>query len=487
MMDRREFLRGTAWMGAAAFAAGCVADGGIFGGKATVGAPMQGFRVKQLKRIRLGIVGLGQRGDVAMPRLAVLPGVEIVALCDFHPERVAYEQKFLREHGYSEAKHTFTGREGYKALCQLDLDVVYNTTDWEHHAEVALEAMRNGKHVFTEVPAVTSVEQAWEMIETAEKAKLHCMMLENCCYGETELLFLNLCRMGKIGDLVHGEAAYIHDLREMCYTDPNIANPYWEGNGYENFWRLRRDSAHRGNQYPTHGLGPVCQYMNINRGDRMEYLVSLESRQANFEAYARANFPADSWKAKNRVVMGDMNTTLVRTALGRSIMIQHDVSSPRPYSRLNTITGTKGILADYPFRIGWEEKSGAGVHKFFPDEKAKEMREKFAHPYARTAMEIARKVGGHGGIDFMMDLRWAYCLQNGLPLDMDVYDLASWSTINELSERSVLNRSSSVDIPDFTRGGWKTAKPLGIVDVDLTKMDMEKAYRVNGGTGMRSI
>ena len=477
-MNRREFIKGTAWMGFAAAAAGCLSDNSIYG-NAPNGAPMQGFRAKPMRKIRLGLVGCGKRGDVAMPRLAVLPGVEIVALCDLYQERVDYEQKFLRDHGYPQAKFTFTGPEGYKRLCQLDIDLVYNTTSWDMHAPVALEAMRNGKHVLTEVPAVTSVDEAWALVEMAEKTRLHCTMLENCCYGETELLYLNLCRQGRIGELVHAECAYIHDLREENYLEPNIANPYWENNGYVGHWRLRHDAAHKGNQYPTHGLGPVCQYMNINRGDRFDYLVSLESKQANYEAYAKAVYPG-TWKSDLRVAMGDMNTTLVKTAKGRSIMIQHDVSSPRPYSRLNLVSGTKGILADFPYRLAWEEKPGAGCHEFFDEKKAQEIREQYRHPYFATVREIAKKVGGHGGTDFIMDLRWAYCLQNGLPLDSDVYDLASWSSINELSERSVRNRSEAVDIPDFTRGGWQTAKPLEIWDIDLKKLNLEKVNRLSG-------
>ena len=461
-------------MGLAAVAGGCLSDKPDYGLSPT-GAPMQGFRVKPLKTVRLGIVGLGHRGGEAMLRLAVLPGVEIVALCDIYPERVAAQQKFLHDRGFPTASYEFSGPEGYKRLCELDLDVVYNTTDWTHHAEVALYAMRHGKHAFTEVPAVTSVDEAWEMVETAEATRLHCMMLENACYGETELLYLNLCRLGLIGELVHAECAYIHDLRWMCYADPKIATT--RGGGYSDFWRLKYNRTHKGNQYPTHGLGPVCQYMNINRGDRLDYLVSLESDQANDEAYAKAHYPADSWKTKVKVAMGDMNTTLVKTARGRSIMIQHDVSTPRPYTRINTITGTKGILADFPRRFGWEERPGAGVHVFFDEAKMKELSEKYAHPYAKTAFAIAKKVGGHGGLDFMMDLRWAYCLQNGLPLDQDVYDLASWSAINELSERSVRNRSRAVDVPDFTRGGWKTAKPLEIWDIDLSRMDLAKVLR----------
>ena len=212
--------------------------------------------------------------------------------------------------------------------------------------------------------------------------------------------------------------------------------------------------------------------MDINRGDRFDYLVSLESNQFNFEAYAKAKYQADSWKARRKVEMGDMNTMLIKTKKGRSIMIQHDVSSPRPYSRINTVTGTKGILADYPYRVGWEDTPGAGVHKFFTDEKAAEVRKEFMHPLWKQSGEMAKKMGGHGGMDCLMVLRLAYCLQNGLPLDQNVYDLASWCCLCELSERSVRRRSASMDIPDFTRGAWETTAPIGDLSVDLAKMGL---------------
>jgi len=277
---------------------------------------------------------------------------------------------------------------------------------------------------------------------------------------------------------VHGECAYIHDLRKGNYMDQGPA----DGLGYWKYWRLRWNQAHKGNQYTTHGLGPICQYMNVNRGDRFDYLVSLESRQANYEAYAKHLFPG-TWKANEKVEMGDMNTTLIRTVNGCSIMLQHDVSSPRPYSRINMVTGTKGIFHGMPWRtyrkepsmmrFGWEEKPGDGLHKFFDAEKIAEIKEAYKHPLWKSAGEIAKKVGGHGGMDFLMDLRWAYCLQNGLPMDMDVYDLASWCCLAELSEKSVRSRSKPFDIPDFTHGGWRTAKPLGIVDVDVSKLGLD--------------
>ena len=260
------------------------------------------------------------------------------------------------------------------------------------------------------------------------------------------------------------------------------------------FWRLTRHLNQHGNYYPTHGLVPAGRCLDINRGDRFDYLVSLESDQFNYEAYGRSVFKGHAWKENLRVEMGDMNTLLVKTVKGKSIMVQHDVSSPRPYSRINRITGTMGALEGITFldnygkgadpkdvlysagcfcRFGWGKKPGDPVHGYFDAKETEEMRVKYRHPLWKQAGDFAKLIGGHGGMDFLMDLRWCYCLQNGLPLDTDVYDLAAWCCLAELSEKSVRNRSSSVDVPDFTRGGWKTAKPLGIVDVDLVKMGFD--------------
>lgn len=474
-MNRRDFLKGTAWMGAVAMAAGC-ANSLKFCGN---GGMMQGFACKPLKKVRVGVVGLGSRGAGAVHRIAMIPGVEVAALCDIRKLRVEGELKWLKENGKPTPKVFWDDENSWKRMCEWDgIDCVYNVTPWSLHAPIGVYAMECGKHVFIEVPAAMTVDECWELVETAERTKLHCMQLENCCYGEIEMLGLNLCRQGMLGDLVHGECAYIHDLRKGNYADQAPADGY----GYWKYWRLRWNQAHKGNQYTTHGLGPICQYMNVNRGDRFDYLVSLESRQANYEAYAKHLFPG-TWKANEKVDMGDMNTTLIRTVNGCSIMLQHDVSSPRPYTRINMVTGTKGIFHGMPWRsygkdplstrFGWEEKPGDGLHKFFDEKKIAAIRESHKHPLWKSVGEIAKKVGGHGGMDFLMDLRWAYCLQNGLPMDMDVYDLASWCCLAELSEKSVRNRSKTYDVPDFTRGGWRTAKPLGIVNVDVSKLDFD--------------
>ena len=479
-MNRREFLKGTAWMGALA-AAGCASDGAVKLGSG-VGGSMHGFAVAPLNRVRVGVVGIGNRGSDAARRLSTVPGIDVVAICDIRPERFAITQAKLKKNGKPPAKE-YRGKDGWKRLCEADdIDVVYVITGWFEHAMISVYAMKHGKHAFMEVPAAVTVDECWELVETAEKTRRHCMMLENCNYGETETLALNLCQSGALGDILHADCAYIHDLRRNCYQTGR--------DGYGDYWRLKYNAAHKGNAYPTHGLGPVCWYMDVNRGDRLDYLVSLECRQTGFERYAKEIYGADKehpWKKNVKVAMGDMNTTLVRTVNGKSIMIQHDVTSPRPYTRHNLVSDTKGAFWGMPWRekgqdmwrVAIEGKCGEGAHEWWvkDSEKGREIEEKYRHPMWREAGAIAKLAGGHGGKDFMMDLRWAYCLQNGLPLDIDVYDTATWSCIVDLSERSVRSGSMPQKVPDFTKGGWKTAKPIGDMTIDLAKLDLNEKQR----------
>ena len=477
--DRRHFLEMLAAVAGSA-AAGC--RSGIFGSGVT-GAPMQGFAAPPIPRLRVGVVGLGGRGNGAIYRLIRIPGVEVTAVCDAVGARVDERVAWFRDAGYP-VPRGYAGPEAYKAMCESDIDVVYNTTSWNMHVPIALYAMEHGKHAMVEVPSAFTVEGCWALVETAERTRRHCMQLENCCYGEMEMLMLNLCRKGMLGEIVHGEGGYIHDLRNL-YTrvkKDTAAEGLADGPNRD-LWRLRFNSEHKGDQYPTHGLGPICNCMNINRGDRLDYLVSLESDQFNFEAYAKANYPADSWRANLKVAMGDVNMTLVRTACGRSIFIKHDISCPQPYTRLNVINGTKGVFMDFPYRVGWEDRSGSQVRRFFDETRAAEVRETYKHPLWKQIGEHGVKVGGHGGMDFIMDLRWCYCLQNGLPLDMDVYDLASWCALGELTERSVRNRSSSESIPDFTRGAWKIRRDYDIGTLDLSKLDFTQTVAARRKTG----
>ena len=472
--NRREFLKGVAISAGAGIATGCACAKGTCGDAA--GAPMRNFRCAPMKNgVRVGLVGCGARGTGAANRLPMVPGVEVVAVCDIRPEYADKAAKAV--FGKTGRKpQVFSGSDvAYRRLCDLpEVDVVYNATSWNAHVPVAVAAMKAGKHVFIEVPSALYLEECWELVETAEKCRVHCMQLENCCYGEEELLALNLCKLGMLGELLHGEGGYIHDRRWQIFNDAQWAR-----------WRNHWNEKHAGNYYSTHGLGPICMDMGINRGDRLDYLVSVDSHQAGYEAFAKATLKADNPLRNERFAMADMNVTTIRTAKGRTIMLQHDVTSPRPYSRLNLIAGTKGVFRAYPrvdifLETEWPSQK-AGHHKF-DDKVTAKIREKYRHPLYKQVGEIAKKVGGHGGMDYLMDLRWAYCLQNGLPLDTDVYDLASWCAVSELTERSVRNRSQAMDIPDFTRGLWKTPCNSNLMDatIDLSALDFKTVKAVQG-------
>lgn len=473
-MNRREFLKGTAWMGTAALAAGCqlnrlgLGEGGVM--QNYVYTPLKG------KKIRVGFVGVGSRGSGAVHRVAQIPGCEVVALCDVNDNALKSNLKWLKDHKHTAATKTYLGPEAYKDLCDFgDCDVVYCATPWALHAPVALRALNGGKIALVEVTSALTTDECWSLVEASEKWRLPCMQLENCVYGEIELLELNLARLGMFGEINHAEGAYIHDLREIIPSIPGTIR------NSEYAWRYDENMKHKGNRYPTHGLVPLCQTLGINRGDRLDFLVSLENgpHNTNYERFKKEYLTnADPRKFDPPAEMGDMNTTLIKTVNGKSILVQHDVSSPRPYTRLNLISGTKGIVRDFPFQCTFEESCFDGKgHGWFSEAKAEEIRTKFMHPLWRDVSEMAQKVGGHGGMDFIMDLRWAWCLQNGEPLDMDVYDLAATSCICELTETSVRNGSKPVSIPDFTRGNWRNVEPWGVVNVDLKKMGLDSVKK----------
>lgn len=460
---RREFLKGTAWMGVAAITAGCISEKSAPGfGK---GGTMHGFRVAPIKTVRVGLIGVGSRGTGAVQRIAQIPGCEVTALSDINPQRLDDNQAWLKKRGYRAPKEWSRNgdEEAWKGLCDSDIcDVVYSATPRPLHAPINVYAMDHGKHVLQEVPGVFTLEECWATVEAAERNRRHCMMLENCAYGEEEMLAFNLIHKGKLGEIIQAEVGYQHDQRSLQYKPAD-----------GRFWRIDRHLHHHGNYYPTHGLVPAGRCLDINRGDRFEYLVSMETKSASFEQFGRDNFPAADWRHSAKMVKGDINMSMLRTAAGRVVTLIHNVCTPRPYDRGNLYMGTNGIFRAYPsLLMAWEEKTGDnGAHQYFPDDKALKIKEDYRHPFWKVAGEISKKVGGHGGMDFIMDLRWAYCLQNGLPLDTDVYDLATYSSIVELTERSVNARSKAVDFPDYTRGGWKTAHPFTVDEIDMSTFD----------------
>lgn len=411
-----------------------------------------GLIAPKMDTVRVGFIGVGQRGSGHVKHFCHLEGVEIVAICDTDTEVLDRSVAFVTEQGLkTPARYSGSEKSYLELLRRKDIDIVIISTPWEWHAPMAIDTMESGKHAFVEVPLALTVEECWQIVNTAEKTQKNCMMMENVNYGRDELMVLNMVRQGVFGELLHGEAAYIHELRWQM-KELNQKTGSWR-----TYWHTKRN----GNLYPTHGLGPVSQYMNINRGDRFDYLTSMSSPALGRALYAQREFPEDHERNQLNYINGDINTSLIKTINGRTIMVQHDTTTPRPYSRHNLIQGTNGVFAGFPNRIAIEKGGNGNFHKW--DMDMSKWYDKYDHPLWQRMGKEAEKNGGHGGMDFLMLWRMVYCLRNGEALDQDVYDGAAWSVVNILSEESVNNRSNSVNFPDFTRGAWKTGKPLGII------------------------
>lgn len=408
-----------------------------------------GLTTPKMDVVRVGFIGLGMRGHGAVGRFTHIPGVEIKALCDLRPERVKYvQEKYLAPKGLPAAAEYSGSEDAWKAMCDRDdIDLIYIVTDWKRHAPMAIYAMQKGKHVAVEVPGAMTMKEIWDIINTAERTQKHCMMLENCVYDFFELTTLNMFQKGVFGEPLYAEGAYIHQLED-----------FW--NDYHQDWRLAYNREHRGDIYATHGMGPACQALNIHRGDKMNYLVAMDSKPVSIPAFLERTRGEKNAVIKN----GQLTMTMIKTEKGKTIQIQHDVATPRPYSRLYNVAGTKGYATKYPMPayalqgdltgVGEKNHENLNAHSFLPDSIKQALMKQYKHPIHVELEETAKKVGGHGGMDFIMDYRLIYCLRNGLPLDMDVYDLAEWSCLAPLTELSLENNSAPVAIPDFTRGYW---------------------------------
>ena len=408
-----------------------------------------GLTVPAMDTVRVGFVGIGMRGSGAVERYTYVPGVKIIALCDVEADRVEKAQKTLEDRGFPKAAGYSGSTEAYKELCDRDdIDLVYICTDWKHHVPIALYAMEHGKNVAIEVPAAASLEDIWALVNMSEKTRKHCMMLENCCYDFFELTALTIAQKGLLGEILHGEGSYHHNL-----------DPFW--NAYWSNWRLDFNQAHKGDVYPTHGLGPVCQVMNIHRGDRFKTLVAMETKTVNGPKHVEAKTGKKCEDFQN----GDVAMTMISTEKGKTILVEHDVMTPRPYSRMYQIVGSDGYVGKYPVQqVCLRENATEGTSTDFQNlgrevvysgDKLNKLLEENRNPILTPELEaLAKQVGGHGGMDFIMDYRLIYCLRNGLPLDMDVYDMAEWCCLTELGKISMENGNAPVEVPDFTRGAW---------------------------------
>lgn len=417
--------------------------------------PVHQLTTKPLEKVRVAHIGLS-RGMTHVNDCLNIEFVEVVAVCDLREDR-AKNAADRCEKVRGKRPEVYGGSENIweKLVARDDIDVVYISTPWAWHVPMAVATMRAGKHAFVEVSAAVTVDECWNLVDTSEREQRHCVMLENCCYGENELFVLNMVREGVFGELTHAECAYIHELRGMLYSL-----------GTEGDWRRDYHWQYDGNLYPTHGLGPVAQYLGIGRGDQFKFLISMSSPEKGLSAWRDKRSPNGGRHAKEKYVCGDMNTSMIKTELGRTIMIQHDVISPRPYSRINALSGTGGTFFDYPARLALDEPrkyrlDADGSHEWLGDKDLARMRKLFTHPLWSKLAERA-KGSGHGGMDFVMNWRHLDCIRQGITPDSVVYDAASWSSILELSSLSVATGSMPVAIPDFTRGLWKSMEPLPI-------------------------
>lgn len=419
-----------------------------------------GLTAPKMEVVRVGFVGLGMRGPGAVERFTYIPGTHIVALCDYEQARAERCQEYIRKASLPPAA-IYSGEEGYKAVCEReDIDLVYIAADWDHHFPIAKYALEHGKHVAIEVPSAMNLEQCWELINLSETTRKHCFILENCCYDWFEMNTLNMAQHGVFGEVLRAQGAYIHNLDDFW-------DYYWKTDANDKLgWRLRYNMESRGDLYATHGLGPVAQALDIHRGDRMATLVAMDTKSVHgVELVEKA-----TGKKCDNFRNGDHTTTLIRTTNGKVIEIQHNVMNPQPYNRLYQLTGTRGFANKYPvegYAVDSKQMAASGVlpqvdnlntHSFLPQAEVASLVAKYQHPILKKYGEMAKEVGGHGGMDFIMDSRLVYCLQNGLPLDVDVYDMAEWCCLAELGSLSMDNGCAAVAFPDFTRGHWNDVK-----------------------------
>jgi predicted dehydrogenase len=431
--DRRDFLRHSAKL---SLALGLSAPG-------TTAL----FARPEEKPVRLGFVGVGGRGTYLLRTALDLGGVNAVSICDINEEHLERARRLVERRSGKKPSGYSGGPEDFRRMVENEqLDAVINATPFEWHTPVMLAAMEAGKYGATEVPAARNLEECWQLVETSERTGVPIMMLENYCYRRNVMMALNMIRLGLFGDLAHAETGYQHDCRYVTF-----------GPDGELLWRARYKKTRNGNLYPTHAIGPVAWWMDINRGDRFDYLVSMSSMDATkaYNNYIVKKFGKGHPSAKEKFAVAGVNNTMIRTSLGRTVNLYYDSSLPRPFDNIYRLQGNKGIYMGAREKIYLEDLSPE-EHTW---EDAIKYREEYDHPLWKKLGETARGYG-HGGGDYLMMLHFLDAVRRKIQPPINVYDAATWSAITELTIKSVAERSSSVDFPDFTGGKWKEKKSI---------------------------
>ncbi|MEZ5290743.1 MAG: Gfo/Idh/MocA family oxidoreductase [Vicinamibacterales bacterium] len=439
-VNRREFLK----MGTAAVTVASSLPGVASSDAQPRTAGRGPFAAPPIDLVRIGMVGIGLQGGSHLENFLKIPGCRVTAVCDIRDVRTTWASQAITAAGHPAPAVYARGPRDFERLCETeDLDLVFTATPWEWHVPVMLAAMKNGKHAATEVPAAMTIDDCWALVESAETHRRHAVMMENCNYDRPEMMAYHLVQQGLLGEVLHAEGGYLHDLRAIKFEKKD-----------EGLWRRAWSTKLDGNPYPTHGLGPIANCLHINRGDRFDYLVSMSGPSRGLYDWAKEHFPADAPERRERYTLGDVNTSLIKTANGKTVMVQHCTNLPRPYSRIHVVQGTKGLFQGYPHRVYIE---GRGREDQWTDWS--ELKAEFDHPVWRE-IESRAAGAGHGGVDYIEDERLIAALRQGRPTDMNVYDAAALSAVVELSVRSCGARARAVDVPDFTRGRWRTGLPL---------------------------
>lgn len=414
----------------------------------------------QQAKVRLGFIGVGLRGRNHLEMALYRDDVEIVAICDVDPNAIQQAQKMIADKGRKPAVAYQKGDHDFENLAKRsDIDGVVIATPWEWHVPMALEVMKQGKYAGVEVSATVTLQESWDLVNMFEKTGSHCMILENVCYRRDVMATLNMVRQGMFGSLSHVQCGYQHDLREVKFNDGKQAYGGGVEFGAKGFseakWRTQHSVDRNGDLYPTHGLGPVAEMLNINRGNQFAYLTSMASPAMGLHQYIEEKGGKDHPNAKVKFKCGDIVQTMIKCHNGETILITHDTNLPRPYSLGFRVQGTKGIWMDDNKSIYLEGVS-AQAHRW---EDFKPYQEKYDHPLWKAHAADAENAG-HGGIDYFVLRAFIESIKNKVAPPIDVYDAAAWSAIAPLSEESIAKGSAPIQIPDFTRGKWKTNQPI---------------------------
>lgn len=419
---------------------------------------MSGYAAPKISTVRVGIIGTGNRGSHHAQTIARVSDTEIRAAADVLPERFKKIKKNLETTDHNPEYYSGSD-DAWKELCERkDLDLILITTPTYLHAKMAVYAMEQGKHVITEVPAALTVSECWDIVKTSERTKKHCMMMENYSFMPFHITTLNMAKQGFFGEIVHGDGAY---------NTSKMGNNFGKQT-YWNMWWLRLYGSRKGNIYPTHAMGPIAQMMNINRGDQLDFMVAIESKDFMMKDKAKELAKDDPFfeEFAKMDYRGNMSSMLIKTKQGRTLNIQHDATSPSPHNQIHGVYGTEGSVLYDPA----PPKICVGNHKWVDRETYDKLIEKYKPGLLHKFEDFRKGLGadiksGHGGSDLINVWHIIDCLRTGLPLDQDVYDAAALSSVVELSEWSVLNNSNSIKVPDFTAGAWKTNQPN--MDINL--------------------